>query len=127
MTNYEKIKRAVIKAVPEVMELKFGCKVQTHIYPSYPIELTVFRKEYKTGVVSCLDKENELCYLSENDIEILGRPITLADVLIVVRKVGYDSTEEWQWTLSNILDSWNLTKTLEDQSEKTLEFLAGII
>ena len=99
MKDYNKLEEVIKKAVPEIMELKFG------------------RMIYKEDV-----------------IEILGRDITLEDVLmtIIKNKSKYYfpndqglilGTDEVNW----ILDKWKLNTPLHLQPDETLTFLIELL
>lgn len=125
------VRDAVILACPDIMELKYGCRI-IHYYDHFDgsheeesivtskngNEIQVFTKPHSIVTV----KE-----FNEEDFEVLGRPITLANVLslLVNRKNPYDRTAENK--ICTTVYSWDLTNDdLNLQSEATLEFLAGV-
>ena len=61
-----------------------------------------------------------------SDFKILGRPITLADVLRAWRKSEEPSTW-WSDTCIVICKNWNLEKDLDGQSEETISFLSNLL
>jgi len=110
----EKLKEKIIEAVPEIMELKFGCEVE--------IKRNYIGKDWKIKNIISSDKKipprinrklnrdnigyynitsywttingnymciNEKIY-EEKIIKILGRPIILEDVLITIQKIKSD-------------------------------------
>lgn len=134
MTKLQELTAAIQKVVPEIMELKFGCKViissQHEDYNSIVIK-NIKENYYK------LDIGNE--YITQED-EILGRDITLEDVLLafeqesikdncdilevnhfgqlqILTKNGYTASKEW----------WEIGKPLHEQSEEAIKFLHSII
>ena len=170
MTNLNNLTKLIHKAVPSILDLKFGCKVSTYsvgmlghsaskfyyrvveeqsikkdIYSTlfkcscvgfqtdgqgfvekdkYPdfIEIYVdtFRKEYEPK-----------SYIYKDSLEILGRDITLEDVLVVMEK-HYGS----MWTHSggvniHILDiiknKWKLNTPLHLQEQATIDFIYKLL
>jgi len=141
MTNYEKIKEACIKANPKLMELSFGCGITLkQSYTGEEIEAKIIRP-IKDNLYQ-LDLGHE--YITDND-QILGHEPTLADVLCSVGQdvavvgakdgkacflrwgqppVGVEGTRGY-WNYKSI--TWDLTKSLKDQSEECLNFLADLL
>ena len=148
MTNLQKLKKAIIKEIPEIVKLEFGCKVfvQNNCVSTIIME---DRRGYtfipEAGLPPCdfsgKSLGNELEYFNEKHIkEIIGRPITLADVLRVIWKLtghceggginengeisicpkGVDYDDYYCW--------WNLSKNNIDlQSKGTIDFLTNLI
>jgi hypothetical protein len=144
MKNYNKLVAKIQEAVPEIMELKFGCEV-------------IWNKEKYTmfmdGGVSCDEEaDNNFiritnfkrygeAYPKKKDVKILGRPITLEDVLVAINKnnnrpyfvgdcgnFGYiwcnDMEHEYcgrQWTFNKSLEWHKVNKP------ETVEFLIDLI
>lgn len=133
MTNLEIIKEAVVKAVPEVMELKRGCFFKEHANP----EIFVICAEYGgDNFIAGYQKSNthfgyDKKFALEN-FEILGRDITLADVLRTIQAKMLPQKHSVTWFLvgstveHDLLDRWNLSHPLHLQSEETLAFLASL-
>jgi len=149
MTHEETIKR-IQELVPSVMELEFGCEVLC----SDLIQLDV--DDYTEGIATILnEKEKILGYIANKTkfeteyrtfeyskyrvIEILGKPITLAVVLLAIgtteyaNKVGCDATgemikmETYRDRIRTKAD-WNLSKdNFNDQSEETKTFIGGLL
>ena len=134
MTNLEIIRKAVIKANPEIMELKFGCKF-------------VYFGE-KRMVVEVL--ENSLLRLEDGEltskikletligVNILGREIRLADVLLAFGESCKNNPNfnKNEWDLQHfkahnvlkIVGEWDLLHdNLELQSEETIKFLVELL
>lgn len=131
--NYEKIKRACQIANPKLMELSLGCEV----------------KEKKTGEIYYFlqnDSDgdgNEIVWINDPILspqritsiefplwyEILGHEPQLSDVLMAYRatlnpgewKVKTEVVQTW------ILDRFDLSKSVKDQSEETLQFIADLL
>jgi hypothetical protein len=127
MNNLKELTKIIQEAVPEIMELGWGCHVE--------------HKE--TGniakVIRYVEVNNEieidcLAYMVDADSAIsLGRDITLEDVLIALR----EKDTEWACTCTGIFlrlggfeiggCSWELNKPLHEQSPKTIDFLHGLL
>lgn len=126
MMEYRKeaVRQAVIRAVPSVMELKMGCEVR------------IFESEKKWLVV-CLENDS-IKTLSGNstqnthisDItEIIGRPITLADVLVAIdsTNIVIDAKGEFvKFVNPDAPDDtgifWDLSQDFDHQSEEFYQF-----
>lgn len=146
----EKIRRACIKANPEIMELKLGCKViikdscQQALYIRTWKELGLFAHQFMI-----IKEDQETCAIMEHASEhytILGRNIQLADVLMVIRNTDavkdMKSLRSSTWKLKNakyrsnihplywessILKKWNLLKSLHEQKLLTLELISSLL
>jgi len=144
--KYEAVRKAVIAAVPEIMELKFGCEIKIFDKVRRVVRFGLEPdKEYvwfefqdsEPGFRKMMTKlELELM----NDVKILGRPIRLADVLVAIGKQPvprywcavdcdgdfYDMEHEGI-ALSNGY-RWNLRQdNLSLQSLETIDFLHSIL
>lgn len=142
--KYNELKSAIVSAVPEIMELGFGCEVIL-VNKNFPKVINL-----KTPIVYC--KQNGEFQLRGRDDfytkfdcrEIIGRNITIADVLLAIYKNRDDN--EYAVDLSGNfmkLDSgdpddefdtfehtkywWNNHKDLSGQDEETINFLHSIL
>jgi len=138
------LEEVIIKHVPEIVELKFGCKVlyEKNIYTIY--------REYLKDQYKATDKKHTEISLNAQTfgIEILGRDIQLADVMIALSKKidthGYEMTLlRFNSTLEirqNVLTYpglevqdtgnkcvWDLTKPLHLQSPSTISSLTELL
>ena len=130
------IREKVIEANPEIVELKFGCEVE---YEKKPFRMIYF------GVVTTIHKSS-ICVLhnrlipdfivKERDIrKIIGRPITLADVLLAIKTGIYIREDGSIYSDEGVpLDlhytgvSWNLKdNNLNNQSEECIDFLYELL
>ena len=134
MTHEETIKR-IQELVPSVMALEFGCEI--------------FREGAGREIfISRFGNEYSVCRLNNNGFflpitlpfppesqrfEILGKPITLAVVLLAINQKYTESNDVWfvydlrQTQLSGI-ERWNLHKdNFNDQSEETKGFIGGLL
>lgn len=139
-TNIEIIRKACIAANPSILDLTFGCEVIPKQGELSGIVIKVF--ENNTVDVICrkeIEEQKAVITLEGcpvERLEILGRPITLPDVLLAMNKidaygVGSDGRfilgTEWVKEKNGLFAmTWNLTKSLEDQSPECLSFLAEL-
>ena len=146
MTHEETIKR-IKELVPSIMELEFGCVVETNIFPSYPCHFRLCYKTWKSDILVCENNDGQEVLLSMNDCTILGKPITLVVVLMAVEKFTGSSDDVLYVNsvgLMYIINSnktqkdfikqfencveWNLSKdNFNDQSEETKTFISKIL
>ncbi len=138
-TKYQKLKETIQKAVPEIMELGRGCVVELKKPISNAGVITTIIDNVKTiGIY--VDAVDTLKVVQKSDIkEILGRPITLPDVLVAIPKsnfilenISLVFTANNQLGFMDIKNGeeayWNLLKNnLDDQDDPTKEFLANIL
>jgi len=194
MTNETKLKQLrekIIEAVPEIMELKFGCEVECYSigmwghkashyffrvieeqflsgnklieaqkhcdfkpYSKLKLSCIGFQNKYENWVnyniypksveiyIPLLSKHNEykavpLSDIYNGEIKILGRNITIGDIL---ETLHYHSIFYMVDTAGQLLKSvssereyeetdvwWNLNKPLQDQDQKTIDLLWNLI
>jgi len=135
------IRESCIKANPEIVELKFGCRFIDRESTQTLMYLSQSKSSGATYAYS--ETLGDDCYLEDfrfedpNKIEILGRPIRLADVLLALHNfVG--GIECYPQSDSSLLiqsfnepkssGKWNLSKDdLTLQSEEILSFLANLL
>ena len=138
--NHEKTIKRIQSLVPSVLDLEFGCVVETNIFPSYLCHFRLCYKTWKSDILVCENNEGEQVLLSINDCKILGKPITLSVVLLAIIKddglpitfleaekveIGHD----WSNIMFHFRDmNWNLSKdNFNDQSEETKTFIGGLL
>jgi len=81
MSNKQKLRDIINKAVPELMELEFGCKV----IKSEMHEGIVVGEAYEQ--IAYLNYDKMQVFLAPADqFEILGKPPTLENLLLAIRK-----------------------------------------
>jgi len=132
MTHLEEVRKAVVERVPDIIMLRFGCEVRlkqhdwedTHTMTEIP-RMDCFRTLDKYGDVSEFDRD------VSDIVEIIGRTIRLADVLLACEiAVGINAVgvvllgkmpfhENMHWDLSK--------DSLDEQSPECLSFLHGIL
>lgn len=129
--NLTIVREAVIKAVPEIMELKFGCEL---LYGDVHTRFVDFNDAgLKYYEIFPLVNSNNTVH--ESEVIILGRKIGIADVLVALRKqseyIGATKAmtealieQRYIWVLQryNLLDD-----DLNHASPETLQFLAGLL
>lgn len=128
--NYELVRNAVIKAVPSIMELKFGCEVKNARW----IDKVLFVDSDDNVDLFLGDGTNRSAWMHKRLIEeIHGRKITLADVLLAIgmKKTIYLKTLGYQVRLVDDEDGiiyWDLQNDdLSKQSEHEWDYLAALL
>lgn len=130
----QQLREAIIKEIPEIVELKMGCFVEVEWNDGrketlpYRNKTTLIKRDdiFKTDGCGCCSIN-----FSEEKVKIIGRKITLADVLRVLKKnekaalfdimrtLAGDEFPEVYWDLEN--------NDLNLQSKETIDFLSKII
>ncbi len=155
MTNeqYQELKSIIHKAVPEILELKFGCEVEVirnqnkvakvvSYYPGHTNSLLTFCYggfDYETRSQNFEPEAFELCF------KILGRPIRISDVLVAIRESKVESIfirqdgTIFKWEkfteggsghhgVESTYINWRIsTDDLDAQSEKCKQFLYDLL
>src|ERR1044072_8005570 len=80
----EALKAKIVEAVPEIMELKFGCRVKNKPF-GYERVIAEVTPETVYYVLCGADFKE---HFDDGKFEILGRDITLADVLLAGREAA---------------------------------------
>jgi hypothetical protein len=128
MTNLEQLTKKIIKAVPSIVELKFGCE-----YLENEIPYTYLNTIYSWCEKRPIETDGNI---NEEDIEILGRPILLEDVLIALEgELSGDYQLEGNYLTfykdesdePEIEWSWKLNTPLHLQGEETISELNKLI
>lgn len=146
-SKLNQLQEAIIERVPEIRELKFGCKVLIKDSANYAaVEITIDNgmTVYPEHNALCMD--GNLFYpISDQDQDnmvyidkIIGRDITLADVLLAIsetpRAVGH-SNIRIGYVYGDFLVAinvgkqffWKPDKPLHLQDEETIDFLHDVI
>lgn len=127
--NIKKIREACIAANPSIKDLVFGCEVKT---PYGNITKLVWETRGKSIWLTEEDSRYNL-----EDLEIIGRPIRLADVLLAIQKKQHKNITYLVSTFGIFMDShfnfsmkhqWNLLKDdLTLQSPETISFILELL
>lgn len=140
MTDLTKAK--IIELVPEIMELKFGCEVMPHEDTDEDDVYTILQKHGNFYQVQKVDREDcgVTTFGEHAGFRILGRPITLADVLRAIAategmfaRIDSRGTFEHWWT-GDVMNAswerglvWNLALDYDNQTEVTKRFIGSLI
>lgn len=141
-TNLEIIREAVIAAVPEIMELKFGCWISSDNIMSNIKRMCVAELTHSHLLLTTTFGEVSRLPRTRGNYKIIGRPIRLADVLLAIEPHwrsfllpsfmqnldGQIKNEFEGQNLYIMVSKWNLhSDDLSLQSPETIDFLAGLL
>lgn len=138
----EAIIQEVHRAVPEILELKEGCLMNVWwlkhfadiISGAEPDEVVSFTERtmknngHVQGKYWAIIEDNVM-----GVVEILGRPITLADILIAIGKkygthvLQFTGIETCSLEAARVVNKWDLTRPLHDQPLPTLQFIYELL
>jgi len=131
MTPLSELTAIIVKAVPEIMELGDDCRVHITNLDGLDRIVRVANKETMQQI-----QNNPKI----DDYEILGRPITLEDVLIALEKAADSCASEVHPEMAaacyeegrknkfmKCLNVWHLGKPLSEQSPETISFLLSLL
>lgn len=113
------VKEVIIKAVPSVTDLVFGCIVEDGRGEAVLLGKYTHVKE---NLYEGISSRGSTVVATIN--KIIGRPIQLADVLVAIEKIngtlfGVDS---WSvlvssYAVAELLEKWDLSQDFDHQSE----------
>lgn len=136
LTTLDKIRVACIAAQPEITELKFGCEVKIKVKDDWHKDSGVVYHILDRNTAS-VDESYRLVERWNSEyhpscFEVLGRPIRLADVLLVLGNGWTRNRQTKIYDLDQkcqaVVCQWSMTKDdLAKQSEETLTFIAGLL
>ena len=136
------------KEIPEIMKLEFGCEVECkHLVYKKGILLYINDRDlFIKPFGECKDGEyiDKKLFIKRDDvdvdvnridiksIEIIGRPISLEDVLRVIKILMKKEMEELGMTKldkaqEDVLNYWKLGQTIDNQTEETISFLHELL
>lgn len=134
MTSHlETVRQAVIKAVPSVMELKFGCEV--YCEQGWEDDTGAYHDEYGTAtgapddegtcmvLTNSTDERGDRMLLPMLPTEILGRPIRLFDIKLLLEYNGYAVEQNF----TEIAKAWRSPDNLENQSQEVLNLISKYV
>ena len=146
MKYLKELTKKIQEEIPEIMELKFGCRVIRKIGNQYDSLIILWKSESLIGsnkgetsyncTINSKNGPSGMTSISNNYLgEIIGRPITLEDVLIVLdlrNKCSKfnESNRQVCWCLYNIgklIMIWIPNKPLNEQPQETITFLNNLI
>lgn len=128
----DKVKQRLIELVPEIAELKFGCRIRTRwntdavVLGFSKLKSTKSQRFYKYmhGMTASTIAEGAI-------LEILGRQVTLADVLRAIQKVGGTLHEDaivYETPHGQLLTRyWNLTTDYDGQTQEVKDFIGKLL
>lgn len=141
----ELVRQAIIRAVPSVMDLKMGCKVTLleetaeemkgrERYTAYCIHSngggSFFSSELSMGYEPTYILKQDFDYFQ---IEIIGHPITLQDIMFCFDKNREKIGTVWMagehfytHTFFDVAGKYDLTKDFDHQSESFYLFAYGL-
>lgn len=122
----KKLKKAIISAVPDIVELKFGCKIISKKYREYGLVSIIYNYNVATNKI----ETNNIGAIKPKDIfKILGRPITIEDILSVLKhkNIAIESNEYFILNGNRIKIEWKFNKPLDQQPKETIDFLYNLI
>lgn len=140
--KYQKLKKVIQEANPEIMELKFGCNAIWDNSLGDDIPCTIIEKSYKNyWVIGLKSSEGDSLIIrsvKRREIkEILGREIRLADVLIALDKVRNIhiavGTPGWLYNVEILVlqsreETWDLLQNnLDLQSDRLKQGLIDLL
>ena len=125
-TKLEQLKEKIWKAIPSILELKFGCRIELNILGKMIIvdnNKTCLWIINKNGRVQSVMK-NIL-----NTCKILGRPIVWDDIALTLENdMNWFITRQGRiFYKGNEVAIWEWGKLLDQQSEETIDFLCKVI
>lgn len=143
--NLQLVREACIKANPEIVELQQGCFVKDFLRGTLEM-LAKYEIAGETPVYDYVfrgEDEVSVARSPRGNWDILGRPIRLADVLLVIgNKYSIQGSGHFMWYGGQVDEGigwnevwgdgqrrvWNLHRDdLTEQSDETLSFLAGLL
>lgn len=137
--HYQQLKQVIQKAVPSIMELKFGCEVliRAAVKPYGKQRLQTINK-VQADHFCLVDNSGDGfgTWLNSSHVaKILGRPIRWADICFAIgekeqfnSKMTMVSVNGGFWDNGKLLAGYNLSKdNLDDQSDDFKQFLFDLL
>ena len=140
--NIQKIRKACIKANPEIVQLKEGCEIEVledisvdsyRLIAPFKAKVIEYSVEYfgepDETPIQYASKDRHSFSISAVEYKVIGRPIRLADVLLVIEGVDFATDSKRKDVIGNLAwGHWIFSRDdLEEQSETTIDFIAGLL
>lgn len=122
------IRSKCVEANGSILDLKFGCIVKAS-FPNRPFlsEVVLVNKNYAGNWLVAPLANVTTTIKEKNIVTVIGRPITLVDILIAIREKLQDGNK-FNDALGDLLYFyWNLLEDLDHQSEETYSFLYELL
>lgn len=110
-TKLQAVREKIIAAVPSIMELVLGCEVK------FRDARFIFISDGMAGLYTIFNPKSHAIHANPKEVEILGRKIGLADVLLAVERKALKDLEERSILplprasmFGRIADRWDLKK-----------------
>lgn len=146
---YATLQERIVKVVPEIMELKFGCKVKIvggssfsgRVFDCVDGDMTVQPHPYGEGSLRSNGDSCGSCDFDKGEYEILGRDIQLADVLRAIEETRKTDEDPILLHVTGEFDTydrkdvlrllkrvpWDTSLPLHEQSDELGEWLLTIL
>lgn len=123
MTPYEIVKKACIEANPDILKLEFGCEGD---YDGNSVKWLRYGMDFNNvdgPNVHVWQMSNGSRFVTPDNslVQILGREIRLADVLLAFKRAHSDVWGKY-WNLKHDSLSWH-----RDNKPETIEFLVKLL
>ena len=126
--NHETTIKRIQELVPDVMKLEFGCEVMYEWENEEKSEMVVVGRMGENFILT--DYHDSFCTeANEEEFEILGKPITLATILLAIwlNKLEWLNNNDTT-VLIELVKVWNLSEdNFNDQSEETKTFIGELL
>lgn len=127
MTTYEQLHNKICKLIPEIKELKFGCKIKIKhesIIDYYIDDCVLRTDQFKMpNSIKFIETINGKKISSDSEsFEIIGRDITLFDIKQCLIYNNY--TNDFFLKVS---DMWLYPDSLDKQSEELKNYLSTLL
>lgn len=128
MTSQEKlaaVRQAVIAAVPSIMDLTFGCDTNLgYVVAEDKNGIWLVNLDYLIGGLQLYSKTQ---MQFSNNFKIIGRKITIADVLLAMEKqIGH--AHWWAKKKIELVGQWDCkTDDLSRATPETVDFLYDVL
>lgn len=131
MNTLDKLVKKIVVILPDIMDIQFGCEIK---HREFTMLVSRFYKEmYGNYSMNLVGKDNEFSIQrksDDTDIKILGRPITLEDVLRAVKEGQFAVSQSgmmFNYMTKEAYGHWEHGKPLSEQSPDTWDFLDKLI